>query len=151
MIPIPADDAVGVVPLGANLFHGVGGNEGLLLAQNLAGMLRVIEHRQGVGVVQQLDFVDFILLEEPAQRAGGEPFLLFLSLYDGLSLISNNQFLKSRKGSSHVSPRSIKALSDLSSFTIVHIQQPKREFPVTGILSLSISPMTLCSSPRFSP
>ena len=46
---------------------------------------------------------------------------------------------------------SINALSDLSSFTIVHIQQPNLELPVTGILSLSISPITLCSSPRFSP
>ena len=45
----------------------------------------------------------------------------------------------------------IKFCKDLSSLTIVQHQHPKRELPVTGILSRSTSPRTLCSSPILSP
>ena len=45
----------------------------------------------------------------------------------------------------------IKFFNDLSSLTIVQIQQPNRELPVTFMLSLSTCPTTLSSSPKFSP
>src|SRR5699024_8057290 len=79
------------------------------------------------------------------------PFRRLLSLNLGSWRILTNQFLKSRRGTNSLEPWSIKFCKDLSSLTIVQHQQPNLELPVTGILSLSICPITLCSSPISSP
>ena len=92
---------------------------------------------------------------EPSAFLYTEPLRLLLSLNLLSFLIAKRLFLKSLSSvnicTSSPDEWLIKFCKDLSSLTIVQHQQPKRELPVTGILSLSTSPRTLFSSPKFSP